>query len=58
MTARLTAVTCPECRTQQDIPRGTLTRCITCIVELDAMPGEYMRVVRPPARSVSAARSR
>ncbi|EKV30552.1 hypothetical protein C882_4511 [Caenispirillum salinarum AK4] len=45
MPQSFTAVTCPECRTGQEIPSATPTRCICCGAEIDAMPGKYMRVI-------------
>lgn len=45
MSESFTAVTCPECRTGQEIPHATPTRCICCGAEIDAVPGEYMTVI-------------
>ncbi|WP_404381535.1 hypothetical protein [Caenispirillum salinarum] len=51
MPQSFTAVTCPECRTGQEIPLATPTRCICCGAEIDAMPGKYMTVIPNPAAS-------
>lgn len=52
MPESFTAVTCPECRTGQEIPHATPTRCICCGAEIDSVPGEYMTVI--PNQAVQA----
>lgn len=51
MSETFTAVTCPECRTGQEIPPATPTRCLSCGAEIDAVPGEYMTVI--PAHAIA-----